>query len=480
MAKQPMLKFVKIDRDMPEKRDAETRREDFDEIYAEFAAVKAEEQASRCSQCGVPYCQSHCPLHNNIPDWLRLTATGRLEEAYATSQATNTFPEICGRICPQDRLCEGNCVIEQSGHGTVTIGAVEKYITDTAWDKGWVKPNAPIEERAESVGIIGAGPGGLAAADMLRKAGVQVTVYDRYDRAGGLLTYGIPGFKLEKEVVMRRNQLLADGGVTFVMNCNIGEDISFDEIRAKHDAVIIATGVYKSRDLNMPGSGAKGIVKAIDFLTASNRVANFGDTVPEYEDGTFNAKGKKVVVIGGGDTAMDCVRTSVRQGAESVKCLYRRDRANMPGSQRETQNAEEEGVVFEWLSAPKGFTDADGKVSGVMVQKMRLGQPDASGRQAPEVIEGADYVEEADLVIKALGFEPEDLPTLWDQPNLPVTRWGTIKAEFKTGATNLDGVYAVGDIVRGASLVVWAIKDGRDCAEAIIERFNNKAAVAAE
>lgn len=480
MAKQPMLKFVKIDRDMPVKRDADTRREDFDEIYAEFAAAKAEEQASRCSQCGVPYCQSHCPLHNNIPDWLRLTATGRLEEAYATSQATNTFPEICGRICPQDRLCEGNCVIEQSGHGTVTIGAVEKYITDTAWDKGWVKPNAPLAERAESVGIIGAGPGGLAAADMLRKAGVQVTVYDRYDRAGGLLTYGIPGFKLEKEIVMRRNELLAEGGVTFVMNCNIGEDISFEEIRAKHDAVIIATGVYKSRDLNMPGSGATGIVKAIDFLTASNRVANFGDTVPEYEDGTFNAKGKKVVVIGGGDTAMDCVRTSVRQGAESVKCLYRRDRANMPGSQRETQNAEEEGVIFEWLSAPKGFTDEGGKVSGVMVQKMRLGQPDASGRQAPEVIEGADYVEEADLVIKALGFEPEELPTLWDQPNLPVTRWGTIKAEFRTGATNLDGVYAVGDIVRGASLVVWAIKDGRDCAEAIIERLNTKAAVAAE
>ncbi|WP_065333240.1 NAD(P)-dependent oxidoreductase [Tritonibacter mobilis] len=480
MAKQPMLKFVKIDRDMPVKRDADTRREDFDEIYAEFAAAKAEEQASRCSQCGVPYCQSHCPLHNNIPDWLRLTATGRLEEAYATSQATNTFPEICGRICPQDRLCEGNCVIEQSGHGTVTIGAVEKYITDTAWDKGWVKPNAPLAERAESVGIIGAGPGGLAAADMLRKAGVQVTVYDRYDRAGGLLTYGIPGFKLEKEIVMRRNALLAEGGVTFVMNCNIGEDISFEEIRAKHDAVIIATGVYKSRDLNMPGSGATGIVKAIDFLTASNRVANFGDTVPEYEDGTFNAKGKKVVVIGGGDTAMDCVRTSVRQGAESVKCLYRRDRANMPGSQRETQNAEEEGVIFEWLSAPKGFTDEAGKVSGVMVQKMRLGQPDASGRQSPEVIEGADYVEDADLVIKALGFEPEELPTLWDQPNLPVTRWGTIKAEFRTGATNLDGVYAVGDIVRGASLVVWAIKDGRDCAEAIIERFNTKAAVAAE
>ncbi|MFC4214349.1 NAD(P)-dependent oxidoreductase [Pseudophaeobacter arcticus] len=481
MAKQPMLKFVKIDRDMPQKRAADTRREDFDEIYSEFAAAKAEEQASRCSQCGVPYCQSHCPLHNNIPDWLRLTATGRLQEAYQISQATNTFPEICGRICPQDRLCEGNCVIEQSGHGTVTIGAVEKYITDTAWDKGWVKANAPAQERSESVGIIGAGPGGLAAADMLRKAGIQVTVYDRYDRAGGLLTYGIPGFKLEKDVVMRRNQLLADGGVTFVMNCNIGTDITFDEIRAKHDAVIIATGVYKSRDLEMPGSGATGIVKAIDFLTAANRASNFGDTVEEFENGTLNAAGKKVVVIGGGDTAMDCLRTSIRQGATSVKCLYRRDRANMPGSQRETQNAEEEGVQFEWLTAPRGFTDNSGKVAGVMVQKMRLGQPDATGRQAPEVIEGADYIEEADLVIKALGFEPEALPTLWGQPDLPVTRWGTVKAEFRTGATDLDGVYAIGDIVRGASLVVWAIKDGRDCADALVERFNSAAAqVAAE
>ncbi|APX16423.1 glutamate synthase [NADPH] small chain [Phaeobacter inhibens] len=475
MAKQPMLKFVQIDRDMPSKRAAEDRREDFDEIYAEFAAAKAEEQASRCSQCGVPYCQSHCPLHNNIPDWLRLTATGRLQEAYETSQATNTFPEICGRICPQDRLCEGNCVIEQSGHGTVTIGAVEKYITDTAWDKGWVQPIKPAHERSESVGIIGAGPGGLAAADMLRRAGVKVTIYDRYDRAGGLLTYGIPGFKLEKDVVMRRNQLLADGGVEFVMNCNVGQDISFDDIRAKHDAVIIATGVYKSRDLEMPGSGATGIVKAIDFLTVSNKASNFGDSIEEFDNGTLNADGKRVVVIGGGDTAMDCVRTSIRQGATSVKCLYRRDRANMPGSQRETQNAEEEGVVFEWLSAPKGFTDDGGKVAGVMVQKMRLGQPDASGRQAPEVIEGADYIEPADLVIKALGFEPENLPTLWDQPELPVTRWGTVKAAFQTGATELDGVYAVGDIVRGASLVVWAIKDGRDCAEAILSRFNTAA-----
>ncbi|EAU45171.1 NAD(P)-dependent oxidoreductase [Salipiger bermudensis] len=478
MAKQPMLKFVKIERDMPEKREADVRNKDFDEIYAEFADAKATEQSSRCSQCGVPYCQSHCPLHNNIPDWLRLTATGRLEEAYEVSQATNTFPEICGRICPQDRLCEGNCVIEQSGHGTVTIGSVEKYITDTAWEKGWVKPASPAQERQESVGIIGAGPGGLAAADMLRRAGVQVTVYDRYDRGGGLLTYGIPGFKLEKEIVMRRMQQLEDGGVRFVMNCSVGEDMSFEDIREQHDAVIIATGVYKSRDLRGPGAGAKGIVKAIDYLTASNRTANFGDTVPEYESGELNANGKKVVVIGGGDTAMDCVRTAIRQGAESVKCLYRRDRANMPGSQRETQNAEEEGVQFEWLTAPKGFMGDP--VSGVLVQKMRLGLPDATGRQSPELIEGSDYEEPADLVIKALGFEPEELPTLWGAPELEVTRWGTIKAEFTSGRTALPGVYAVGDIVRGASLVVWAIRDGRDCAEHVLQDFNKTAAVAAE
>ena len=477
MAAQKMLKFISVDRQMPEKRSADTRREDFNEIYAEFAAAKAEEQASRCSQCGVPYCQSHCPLHNNIPDWLRMTAEGRLQEAYEISQATNTFPEICGRICPQDRLCEGNCVIEQSGHGTVTIGSVEKYITDTAWEEGWVKPIIPTVERSDSVGIIGAGPGGLAAADMLRRQGVQVTVYDRYDRAGGLLTYGIPGFKLEKDVVMNRIAQLEKAGVEFVMNTNVGEDLSFDAIRGKHDAVLIATGVYKSRDLKAPGSEASGIVRALDYLTASNR-KNFGDDVPEYDSGELNAEGKNVVVIGGGDTAMDCVRTAIRQGATSVKCLYRRDRANMPGSQRETQNAEEEGVEFVWLSAPMGF-EGDA-VSGVRVQKMRLGAPDASGRQSPEVIEGADYTEQADLVIKALGFEPEELPKLWGVDGLEVTRWGTIKAGFGTGQTSLDGVFAAGDIVRGASLVVWAIRDGRESAAAILDYLNQSANVAAE
>ncbi|GGB05882.1 NAD(P)-dependent oxidoreductase [Allosediminivita pacifica] len=478
MAKTPMLKFVHTPRQMPLKREAGVRKEDFDEIYAEFADQKAAEQSGRCSQCGVPYCQSHCPLHNNIPDWLKLTAEGRLQEAYEISQLTNTFPEICGRICPQDRLCEGNCVIEQSGHGTVTIGAVEKYITDTAWEEGWVKPITPSEERRESVGIIGAGPGGLAAADYLRRAGLQVTVYDSHDRAGGLMTYGIPGFKLEKPVVMRRNEQLEAGGVRFVLNCRVGEDMSFEDIREQHDAVIIATGVYKSRDLKGPGSGAKGIVRAIDYLTASNRASNFGDDVPEFKSGELNADGKRVVVIGGGDTAMDCVRTAIRQGATSVKCLYRRDRANMPGSQREVANAEEEGVVFEWLTAPVGFKGEP--VEGVLAQKMRLGLPDATGRQSPEVIEGSDYEEPADLVIKALGFEAEELPTLWGQPELEVTRWGTVKAEFTTGRTSLPGVYAVGDIVRGASLVVWAIRDGRDCADAVLGDLAPAGAIAAE
>ena len=477
MAEQPMLKFVSVDRDMPTKRDAELRNQDFDEIYAEYAAKKAEEQASRCSQCGVPYCQTHCPLHNNIPDWLRLTAEGRLEEAYALSQATNTFPEICGRICPQDRLCEGNCVIEQSGHGTVTIGAIEKYITDTAWEKGWTKVIKPNVERAESVGIIGAGPGGLAAADRLRRAGVQVTIYDRYDRAGGLLTYGIPGFKLEKDIVLRRNDQLQQGGVEFVLNCSVGEDISFSDLRAKHDALVIATGVYKSRDLDTQGAAAAGVVRAIDYLTASNRVG-FGDDVPAFENGDLNAADKRVVVIGGGDTAMDCVRSAIRQGAVSVKCLYRRDRANMPGSQREVQNAEEEGVVFEWLAAPNGFVGDP--VTAVRVQKMRLGAPDATGRRSPESIEGSEYDEPADLVIKALGFEPENLPKMWDVDGLDVTRWGTVKADFTTGKTTLDGVFAVGDIVRGASLVVWAIKDGRDSADAILGYLNQTQLMAAE
>ena len=458
-----MLKFVSIDQSYPTKRDAAVRRTDFNEIYDRFALQGAAEQASRCSQCGIPFCQVHCPVQNNIPDWLKLTAEGRLEEAYAASSATNNIPEICGRICPQDRLCEGNCVIEKSTHGAVTIGSVEKYITETAWENGWVQVPKPISELGQSVGIIGAGPAGMAAAEQLRKKGYQIHVYDRYDRVGGLMVYGIPGFKLEKDVVQRRADLLEAAGIVFHLNFEVGKDASLQELRDRHDGVLIATGVYKARDIKLPGAGLKNVHAALDYLIASNKVG-LGDRVPAYEDGSLNADSKNVVVIGGGDTAMDCVRTAIRQGAKSVKCLYRRDRANMPGSQREVANAEEEGVGFIWLTSPEAFLGHD-SVNGVRAVKMRLGAPDASGRQQPEVIEGSSFVLEADLVIKALGFEPEDLPVLFNAPELEVTRWGTVKIGFKDMMTSIPGVFAAGDIARGASLVVWAVKDGRDAAE---------------
>ena len=459
-----MLKFVTLAQRHPDKRAPALRRRDWGEVYDDFHPEAAAEQAARCSQCGVPFCQIHCPVSNNIPDWLTLTAEGRLREAYEVSSATNNMPEICGRICPQDRLCEGNCVIEK-GFESVTIGAVERHITDTAFRNGWVEPTAPTAERPQSVGIVGAGPGGLTAAEELRRHGYQVHVYDRYDRIGGLLIYGIPNFKLEKDIVRRRADLLAAGGVRMHLNVEVGRDCSLADLRARHDALVIATGAYKARDIKVPGIGIGNVFQAMTYLTASNR-KGLGDSVPAFDDGTLDARGKDVVVVGGGDTAMDCVRTAVRQGARSVRCLYRRDRANMPGSMQEVTHAEEEGVEFVWLSAPEAVL-GEACVEGVRAVRIHLGVADAGGRQIPQPIAGSSYAIDADLLIKALGFDPEDLPSLFDAPTLETTRWGTLLIDWRTMMTSLDGVFAIGDIVRGASLVVWAIKDGRDAARSI-------------
>ena len=469
-----MLKFVKIGQQNPVKREISQRKEDFNEIYKEFINEKAKEQSSRCSQCGVPFCQVHCPLSNNIPDWLKLTAEGRLEEAYNLSQNTNNMPEICGRICPQDRLCEGNCVIEQSGHGTVTIGSIEKFITENAWNNGWIKPINIKKELKQSVGIIGAGPAGLACAEELRKEGYQVTIYDRYDRAGGLLIYGIPNFKLEKYVVERRTELLKKGGIKFIQNFEVGKNATLSELQKKHEAILIATGVYKAREVNLIGKDLENIFPAMDFLKTSNK-KGLGDKVELFDNGTLNVNEKNVVVIGGGDTAMDCVRTSIRQNAKSVKCLYRRNKENMPGSAREVANAEEEGVEFIWLSNPKEFIGVK-KVEGILVDKMKLGEPDDSGRRKPIKEENSEFKIEADIVIKALGFDPEDLVKLFGEEKLRVTEWGTIKTDFDSMETSIPGVFAAGDIVRGASLVVWAIKDGRDAAISIKNFLENKEA----
>jgi glutamate synthase (NADPH/NADH) small chain len=476
MATEHMLRFVERNQYYPEKRTAEERAQDFREIAGKYAPQDADDQASRCSQCGVPYCSVHCPLNNHIPDWLKLTAEGRLREAFELSNATSTMPEICGRICPQDRLCEGNCVIENSGHGAVTIGSVEKYITDTAWAEGWVEPVLVGPATGQSVGIIGAGPAGLTAAEYLREAGHEVHVYERSDRAGGLLTYGIPGFKLEKPVVMRRIDRLVEAGISFHLGFEVGKDATLDQLRQKHDAILIATGVYKAREINVDGNKLNGVLPALDYLIASNR-KSFGDTVPAFEDGSLNAEGKNVVVIGGGDTAMDCVRTALRQGAKSVKCLYRRDRENMPGSQREVANAEEEGAEFVWLSGPDAFA-GEGKVSSVAVAGMRLGAPDASGRRSPEPDPSRNFEVPADMVIKALGFDPEELPHMFGAPDLSVTRWGTLRVDHQTMMTSLSGVFAAGDIVRGASLVVWGIRDGRDVSTQMASWLSAKAKAA--
>jgi glutamate synthase (NADPH/NADH) small chain len=445
-----MQQFLRVAQQRPPKREAGERHQDFGEIYEVFATDPAGVQASRCEQCGIPFCHVGCPLHNNIPDWLKLTAEGRIEEAYRLSQSTNSFPEICGRICPQERLCEGNCVLEQSKHGTVTIGAIEKFLTETAFENGWVPAISPRQERDGSVAIIGAGPAGLAAAGELRRKGYRVHVYDRHDRVGGLLVYGIPNFKLDKSVVLRRQRQLADGGVVFHRSFEVGRNASLAELRNRHDAVFIATGLYKARALPLPGSGLSGIVQALDYLIASNR-KGFGEHVPAFEDGSLNARGKHVVVLGGGDTAMDCCNTAVRQGALKVTAIELQAEAEMRGSTSERAHARDGGVNFNFRTTAEAFL-GDGNVTGVRAVRARFGAPGPDGRRPVETVPGTNFTVEADLVIQALGFGPEDVRTRFGEPDMEVTPMGTIKVD-PGQATSLPGVFAGGDIVRGASLV---------------------------
>jgi glutamate synthase (NADPH/NADH) small chain len=462
------FQFLDIERVDPPKRDMDRRKSEYVEIYDPFNQDTASTQAHRCLSCGNPYCEWKCPVHNYIPDWLQLVAEGNLLEAAELSHQTNSLPEVCGRVCPQDRLCEGACTLND-GFGAVTIGSVEKYITDTALAMGWRPDMSKVVWTDKKVAVIGAGPAGIGCADILVRNGVKAVVFDRYPEIGGLLTFGIPEFKLEKHVISTRREVLEGMGVEFRLNTEIGKDILIDELLEDYDAIFMGMGTYNTMKGNFPGEDLPGVHEALKFLVANvNRNLGFEKSADDFID----LKGKRVVVLGGGDTAMDCNRTSIRQGATSVTCAYRRDEENMPGSRREVKNAREEGVVFRFNLQPVEIvSNDDGVVSGVKVVSTQMGEADANGRRRAELIPGSEEIIPADAVLVAFGFKPSP-PSWLNDVKVDTADWGGVVApEEQTYAfqTTNPKVFAGGDMVRGSDLVVTAVWEGRQAAEGILD-----------
>ena len=460
------FQFLDVERVDPPKRDIDRRKREFIEIYDPFSPAKAAAQSHRCLACGNPYCEWKCPVHNYIPNWLQLVSEGNLIAAAELSHQTNSLPEVCGRVCPQDRLCEGACTLND-GFGAVTIGSVEKYITDTALAMGWRPDMSDVKPTGKRVAIIGAGPAGIGCADILVRNGVQPVVFDRNPEIGGLLTFGIPEFKLEKSVIKRRRSVLEGMGVEFRLNVNVGADVSFDELLAEYDAVFLGMGTYKYMKGGFPGEELAGVHEALPYLISNvNRHLGLEKDPQAFVD----MRGKRVVVLGGGDTAMDCNRTAIRQGAASVVCAYRRDEENMPGSRREVQNSREEGVQFRFNVQPVEIV-GEGKVQGVKVVTTELGEPDENGRRRPRPIPGSEEVLAADAVLIAFGFQPSP-PDWLAGAGIGVADWGGVVAPEQQRypfQTNNEKVFAGGDMVRGSDLVVTAIWEGRQAAEGILD-----------